>query len=70
MSCTEISRNRQLNAWRMEIATCTGILSRKKLKWITAPENCKNQDINRIKLTKINRFVKLCTLATNNLILS
>ena len=39
-------------------------------KWIPAPENCKNQETNRIKLTKINRTLKLCTLATNNLILS
>ena len=31
-------------------------------KWIPAPENCKNQR----KLTEL----KLCTLATNNLILS
>ena len=40
------------------------------LKWTPAPENCKNQDINRIKLKKINRTLKSCTLATNNLILS
>ena len=39
-------------------------------KWITAPENCKNQETNRIKSKKINRTLKLCTLATNNLILS
>ena len=35
-----------------------------------APENCKNQETNRIKSKKINRTPKLCTLATNNLILS
>ena len=39
-------------------------------KSIPAPENCKNQEINRIKSKKINRTVKLCTLPTNNLILS
>ena len=39
-------------------------------KWIPVPENCKNQERNRIKLKKINRTLKLCTLATNNLILS
>ena len=39
-------------------------------KWIPAPENCKNQETNRIKSKKINRTLKLCTLATNNLILS
>ena len=31
-------------------------------KWIPAPENFKNQEINRIKSKKINRTVKLCTL--------
>ena len=36
------------------------------LKWISAPENCKNQEINRIKSKKVNRTVKLCTPATNN----
>ena len=40
------------------------------LKWTPAPENCRNQEINRIKSKKINRTLKLCTLATNNLILS
>ena len=40
------------------------------LKWIPVAENCKNQGIKRIKSKKINRTVKLCTLATNNLILS
>ena len=40
------------------------------LKWIPAPEICKNQETNRIKSKKINRTLKLCTLATNNLILS
>ena len=39
-------------------------------KWIPVPENCKNQETNRIKSKKINRTLKLCTLATNNLILS
>ena len=39
-------------------------------KWIPAPENCKNQETNRIKSKKINRTLKLCTLATNNVILS
>ena len=38
------------------------------LKWIPAPENCKNQEINRIKSKKINLTLKLCILATNNLI--
>ena len=40
------------------------------LKWIQAPENCKNQKINRIKSKKINRNVKLCTLETENFMLS
>ena len=39
-------------------------------KWIPAPENCKNQETNRIESKKINRAIKICTLATNNLILS
>ena len=39
-------------------------------KWIPAPENCKNHETNRIKSKKISRTLKLCTLATNNLILS
>ena len=39
-------------------------------KWIPAPEKWKNQETNRIKSKKINRTLKLCTLATNNLILS
>ena len=39
-------------------------------KWIPAPESCKNQERNRIKLKKINRTLKLCTPATNNIILS
>ena len=34
-------------------------------KWIPAPENCKNQEIIRIKSRKINRTLKLCTLALN-----
>ena len=34
-------------------------------KWIPAPENCKSKETK-----KINRTLKLCTLATNNLILS
>ena len=40
------------------------------LKWNPALENCKNQETNRIKSKKIIRTLKLCTLATNNLILS
>ena len=40
------------------------------LKWISAPENFKNHETNRLKSKKINRTLKLCTLATNNLILS
>ena len=39
-------------------------------KWIPEPENCENQETNRIKSKKINRTLKLCSLATNNLILS
>ena len=39
-------------------------------KSIPAPENGKNQETNRMKSKKINRTLKLCTLATNNLILS
>ena len=35
-------------------------------KWIPAPEICKNQETNRIKSKKINRTLKLCTLATSN----
>ena len=36
-------------------------------KWIP---DCKNQETNRIKSKKINRTLILCTLATNDLILS
>ena len=39
-------------------------------KWIPAPEICKNQETNRIKSKKINKTLKLRTLAINNLILS
>ena len=55
-----------------EITTCTGnfFLQNNILKWIQVPENCKNQEINRIKSKKNNGTLKLCTLATNNLILS
>ena len=66
MSCTKISRQWQLNAWRMEITTCIETFFSVFLKWIPAQENCKNQKINRTKLKKINKTVKLCTLATNN----
>ena len=55
---------------KMEITTCTGnFFSAKQhfLKWIPAPENCKNQETNRIKSKKFTRTLKLCTLATNNL---
>ena len=37
------------------------------LKRIHTPENCKKQEINRIKSEKIN---SLCTQATNSLIIS
>ena len=55
-----------------KITTCTGNFPGEQhfFKWIPAPENCKNQETNRIKSKKINRTLKLCTLATNNLILS
>ena len=43
--------------WRMVITTCTG--NANILKWTPAPENCKNQEINRIKSKKINRTFKL-----------
>ena len=38
------------------------------VKWMPAPENCKNHEINRIKSKNINRTVNLCKIATNNLI--
>ena len=41
-----------------------------KQHFLKLQENCKNQEINRIKSKKINKTVKLCTLATKNLILS
>ena len=68
-----LKRHRQLNARRMKITTCTGNFFRQNNIFFNGsqrPENCKNQEINRIKSKKINRTVKLCTLATNNLILS
>ena len=40
------------------------------LKWIPEQENCKNQETNRTKPKNITRTLKLCALATNNLILS
>ena len=51
---------------------CRKLFSAKQhfLKWIQAPENCKNQETNGIKSKKIYRTLKLCTLAINNLILS
>ena len=39
-------------------------------KWIPAPKNYRNQEIYRIKSKKINWTLKLCRLATTNLILS
>ena len=40
------------------------------LKMDPSARKLQKQEINRIKSKKINRTVKLCTLATNNLILS
>ena len=53
MSCTKISRHQQLNAWKMEITTCTGnfFIKTTFLKWIPASEICKNQEID-IKKSK------------------
>ena len=55
------SQDRQLNAWRMEITTYTGNFFTQSnifLKWIPAPENCKNQEINRIK----SKFILKCNV--------
>ena len=34
-------------------------------KWIPAPENCKNQETNRIKSKTINRTLKLLRVGNN-----
>ena len=54
-----------LGEWKLPRVQETFYAKQHLLKWIPAPENCKNQEINGIKSKKINR-----TLATNNLILS
>ena len=65
MSCREISRHRQLNVWRMEITRQNNIFK-------MGPTSRKLQEPGKKqnKINEINRTVKLCTLATNNLILS
>ena len=61
----ECSENRNYHVYRK-------LFSAKQhfLKWIPAPEKCKDQKINKIKSKKIRRTLKLCTRATNKLILS
>ena len=59
-----------LGEWKLPRVQETFPAKQNFFKWIPAPENCKNQETNIIKSTKINRTLKLCTLATNNLILS
>ena len=56
----------------LEITTCTGnfFLQNNLFQMDPSAENCKNQETNRIKSKKINRTLKLCTLATSNLTLS
>ena len=56
-----------LGEWKLPHVQET-FLGKTTLKWIPAPANCTNKEINRIKSKKINRTLKLCTLATNNLI--
>ena len=56
-----------------KITTCTRNFFRQTtffFKLIPAPEYYKNQELNSMKYKKINRTVKLCTLATNDLILT
>ena len=57
-----------LREWKLPRVQETG--EQHFFKWIPAPEDCKNQETNRIKSKKINTTLKLCTLATNNFILS
>ena len=59
-----------LGEWKLPRVQETFAAKQHFFKWIPAPQNCKNQETNRIKSNKINRTLKLCTLATNNLILS
>ena len=74
MSYTKIKRYRQLNSWRMEITTCTGnFFSHAKqhyLKMDPSARKLQESRKNGIKSKEINRTFKLCTLATNDLILS
>ena len=56
-----------------EITSCTGNFFMENTIFLNGSQRqkvCKNQEINRIKSKKINGMVKLCTTATNNLILS
>ena len=59
-----------LGKWKLPRVPETFPAKQHLFKWIPAPDNCKNQETNRIKSKKINKTLKLCTLATNNLILS
>ena len=57
-----------LGEWKLPLVQETLSCKTTFFKMVPGPEKCKNQDISRIKSKKINRTLKLCTLATNNLI--
>ena len=67
----KISKHWQLNAWRIEIAICTGIffLQNNIIKMDPSARNLQESGNKQNKVKKkISRTFKLCTLATNNLI--
>ena len=59
-----------LGEWKLPRAQETFLSKTRLLKMDPSARKLQKQEINRIKSKKINRTVKLCTLATNNLILS
>ena len=60
MSCTKSSRHPQMNAWRMEITTCTGKFSCKTtfLKMYPCTRKLQEPGKKRIKSKKNNRTAK------------
>ena len=67
----KISRHRQLNAWRMEITTLYIFFMQNNIfKMNPSTRKLQESGNKQNKIKEINRTLKLCTLATNNLILS
>ena len=67
----KISRHWQLNAWRMEITTLYIFFMQNNIfKMNPSTRKLQESGNKQSKIKEINRTLKLCTLATNNLILS